>query len=106
VVNGFSSDWLLKYVVTVETTLIVSMMIFWLGVFPGIASQDWVKEYVVDSPPILRQAPNLVRDVEENRQAVNRLSQENARYWQDVNRRLLRIELALGIEQAKNSKSK
>ena len=87
--------WILKYVVAVETTLIVSMLTFWFGFYPGLATEHWVREYVIQQPPILKNNPTLIEDVRDNKAILKQLPIS----LQKINERLLRIEIALKVKK-------
>ena len=100
-VEKLTDDWLLRYVVAVETTMIVSMLSFWFAFYPGLATQAWVKEVVVERPPILAFMPDLVGTVKENKAALGELQRLLPEQLRVTNERLYRIEVALGIDKQK-----
>lgn len=102
-----NKDWLMKFIIGVETTVIISMLTFGIGILPSLATIDWVKEYVVEKPPILAEYPTLLRDVETNTKDIQAnlrqiqiLNDKTSKKLEEMNLRLFRIELALGV--AKN----
>ena len=86
------------YLITVETSILVMIMIWFFGIFPGLVTKDWVAEhapYLADKPVITRHiktAENTLKEVLTGMQQlnINMLKQNHA-----LEMRIQRLEVKL-----------
>lgn len=101
-----TSLWLYKATIGALGTVSLTLFAAVFGIIPQLATQDWVNRHVIERPPILDRAPGLLENVADIQTKVGALETKVTKQYTEIDRRLLRIEFALGVDKSGRPNSK